>query len=203
MNTGPSGSPKPAKRKPWGIVIGGVAVAGAFAGGLLLGMEVVDPMESDEFQTVQASNGKLIQERDRIQADFDSLEAGIAKRESEVEKRTDELDERSGELEERAEDLASQEEDVLEREKAVGTIEAEQAANSVGDGVWTVGQDISAGTYRPKESVGSSCYWAVLKSGTNGRDIASNGIPGGGRPTVTVKKGQDFESKRCGTWVKQ
>lgn len=190
-------------RKRWGLVLAAVAVAGAFAGGTLLGMDIVDPMESDEFRTVQASNTKLIEERDGIQKEFDALEAGITERESAIEKRGSELDERSGELDERQQELAGQEQAVAEREKAVGVIEAEQAANSVGNGVWTVGEDIQPGTYRAKEAVSGDCYWAVLVSGTNGDDIVNNGIPGGGRPKVTVKKGQDFELKRCGTWVKQ
>lgn len=70
----------------------------------------------------------------------------------------------------------------------------------IDDGTWTVGVDIVAGTYRAV-GAGADCYWAILKSGTNGSDIVNNGL-GGGNLTVTLKVGQDFETKRCGTWNK-
>lgn len=79
---------------------------------------------------------------------------------------------------------------------------AAPAAPSVDDGTWTVGIDLPAGTYRTTAVVSSDCYWGIYKSGTNGNDIIANDIPGGGRPTVTVKAGQDFRTARCGTWVK-
>lgn len=72
-------------------------------------------------------------------------------------------------------------------------------ATTVEEGLWTVGVDIAAGTYRPVEPAGEDCYWAVLSSGSNGVDIVNNDI-GGGRPAVTLSEGQDFESSRCGTW---
>lgn len=77
-----------------------------------------------------------------------------------------------------------------------------EAAPEVDDGVWTVGVDLPAGKYRTTEAVSSDCYWSITKTGTNGSDIVQNGIPGGGRPSVTLKKGQDFETQRCGTWRK-
>jgi hypothetical protein len=75
-------------------------------------------------------------------------------------------------------------------------------ATTIGDGVWVVGVDIAPGTWRPTAVADSNCYWSITKSGSNGRDIVSNNI-GGGRPTVVVKEGQDFEVNRCGTWAKQ
>jgi hypothetical protein len=73
-------------------------------------------------------------------------------------------------------------------------------APSIADGTWTVGEDIPAGVYR---TVGadSSCYWEIDKSGSNGDDIINNHV-GGGNLRVTLKKGQDFETERCGTWTK-
>ena len=72
----------------------------------------------------------------------------------------------------------------------------------IDDGTWTVGTDMPAGSYRTTANVGADCYWAILKSGSNGADIIANDIPGGGRPTVTLKAGQDFQSRDCGTWAK-
>ncbi|MEV8145527.1 hypothetical protein [Specibacter sp. NPDC078709] len=63
--------------------------------------------------------------------------------------------------------------------------------------------DIESGSYKSNSSVGSSCYWAILASGTNGDDIINNDIPGGGLPAVTLAAGQDFKSSRCGSWTKQ
>lgn len=73
---------------------------------------------------------------------------------------------------------------------------------TIDEGVWTVGLDVPAGTYRVTAPVDDDCYWAITKSGSNGEDIIANDIVSGGRPTVTLKKGQDFESARCGTWEK-
>lgn len=73
-------------------------------------------------------------------------------------------------------------------------------ANSIDDGTWTVGEDFPAGTYKTTGS-GEDCYWSIYKSGTNQSDIVNNHI-GGGNLRVTLKKGQDFETARCGTWTK-
>jgi hypothetical protein len=63
-----------------------------------------------------------------------------------------------------------------------------------------VGDDFPAGTYRTTASVaGLDCYW-MKSSDAEGSNIVDNGLPGGGRPQVTLKKGQWFTSERCGTW---
>jgi hypothetical protein len=73
-------------------------------------------------------------------------------------------------------------------------------ANTITDGTWTVAEDFPAGTYKTTGS-GADCYWSITKSGSNGDDIINNHI-GGGNLRVTLKKGQDFETDRCGTWTK-
>lgn len=75
------------------------------------------------------------------------------------------------------------------------------AAPTIKDGTWTVGEDMPAGTYKVI-GAGERCYWSITASGSNGSDIVDNHL-GGGNLHVTLKAGQDFESKRCGTWVKQ
>lgn len=72
---------------------------------------------------------------------------------------------------------------------------------TIDDGTWTVGVDVPPGTYRVRLAASSDCYWAILRSGSNGEDIINNDI-GGGRPQVTLRRGQDFETSRCGTWTK-
>ncbi|WP_433049878.1 hypothetical protein [Dactylosporangium sp. CS-033363] len=80
------------------------------------------------------------------------------------------------------------------------TAAAPPPAATIEDGTWTVGEDVPAGTYKVT-GAGSNCYWAILKSGTNGRDIVDNHL-GGGNLRVTIKAGQDFETHRCGMWIK-
>lgn len=82
---------------------------------------------------------------------------------------------------------------------------AAKPAATIEDGVWTVGDDVPAGTYKVTAALtaGAGCYWKITKTGTNGSDIIDNALPKGGLPRVTLKKGQDFETKRCGTWRKQ
>jgi len=75
-------------------------------------------------------------------------------------------------------------------------------AGEIGEGIWTVGVDIAAGTWRPVEGASEDCYWAIHATGNNGEDIISNGL-GGGRPTVNLSEGQDFETSRCGDWERQ
>jgi len=71
-----------------------------------------------------------------------------------------------------------------------------------GDGIWTVGRDVRAGKYRVTEPVVDNCYWAVLEAETNGDNILSNDLLGSGRPNVSLKKGQEFETADCGTWAR-
>lgn len=191
------------KKKRWGMILASVLVLGALGGGVYWGTTIPNPKESEEYLALIDTHYAVAAERDKLSNELDQMKSDLAARETELEKQGTDLDTRSTKLDERETELSEAEAEVAAREKAVGKIEVEQEKNSVSDGVWTVGTDIKAGTYRAKEAVSSSCYWAVLKSGTNGDDIINNGIPGGGRPTVSVRKGQDFESVRCGTWVKQ
>lgn len=83
---------------------------------------------------------------------------------------------------------------------------AEPAGATIEDGTWTVGEDgIVAGTYKvtTRTESGAMCYWKISKSGTNGASIIKNDIVTGGRPTVVLKKGQDFTTQDCGTWAKK
>lgn len=75
---------------------------------------------------------------------------------------------------------------------------------TVTDGVWTVAEDIPAGTYKVTAPIPADalCYWGIYKAGTNKRDIIANDIPQGGQPKVTLKAGQEFETTGCGAWTK-
>jgi hypothetical protein len=75
---------------------------------------------------------------------------------------------------------------------------------TVTDGTWTVGVDIPVGSYKVDANVDPSagCYWEIDKTGSNGQTIIANNNVSGGRPSVTLKKGEDFTSQSCGTWAK-
>ena len=73
-----------------------------------------------------------------------------------------------------------------------------------GDDLVHVGEDIPAGTYRAVEAVEDYCYWAKMKTADGGiNDIIENDSPSGGRPQVTLKKGQWFKSNGCPDWIKK
>jgi len=76
-----------------------------------------------------------------------------------------------------------------------------------GDDLVHVGEDVPAGTYRAVERVTKDgpfeiCYWSKTRD-SEGSDIIDNGIPTGGRPQVTLKKGQWFKSQGCPMWAKR
>jgi len=74
---------------------------------------------------------------------------------------------------------------------------------TIEDGVWTIGVDFPAGSYRTTANVSSRCYWEISKTGGAGvMDIVQNDLPGGGRPQVTLKRGQTFKTDNCGKWRK-
>lgn len=71
-------------------------------------------------------------------------------------------------------------------------------------GVYEVGKDIKPGKYRTEEAIGfQMCYWAIYERGTNRTVVIDNDLASSGRPVVTVKVGQEFETTGCGTWKKQ
>lgn len=190
-------------RRPWLKWSAGVAAAVVlFGAGSWAGSAGADPTTSEQYVALQSELSGIVDERDATQqrleevsAEYDTLSGEIEEREQAAADQEAALDQRSGALDETEAALE-------EREKAVGTAEKEKAANTVTNGTWTVGLDIAPGTYRIDEPVTSDCYWAILRTGSNG-DIVENDIPGGGRPSVTLSKGQDFNSSRCGSWTKQ
>ena len=76
------------------------------------------------------------------------------------------------------------------------------AGGSFGDGIRTVGLDVSPGTYRTRQA-SEFCYWARL-SGFSGNDsdIIADSVDEGGVSVVTiVASDAGFESDGCGTWT--
>lgn len=188
---------KPARKRTTAKVLATAGIALVLlAGGIAVGISVPDPKASQAYKTVAEEKVNAEAKLEVLETKYAELEGGITAREAKAAQR--ETDVAAAEAELKAGQAA-----VKKREEAVTATEKQKAANTVGDGTWTVGRDIQAGTYRATADVGSSCYWGLYTSGSNGGDIIENDLPGGGRPSVTVTVGQDFKSNNCGTWEKQ
>jgi|GEM_PF-5946909 len=80
------------------------------------------------------------------------------------------------------------------------------AATTIEPGVWLVGEDIAAGTYRSAadiviEDEFDYCYWEIAAGIEDSFfNIVDNGFIEEGRSTVTLEAGQQFESDGCGSW---
>ncbi|MBP2413058.1 hypothetical protein JOF48_001857 [Arthrobacter stackebrandtii] len=196
--------PKPAKPKRKGMaalaVLAGVVLFGA---GFLTATATADPTASGEYLALDADQQRLISDKKALEKTIAGQGEQLVTLQGQIIGREDAVEQQAAEVKEKDEALAVREEAVKKREDAVAGAEAKQAANTIGDGMWVVGDDVEPGVYKAKSDVGSSCYWAILASGTNGDDIISNDLPGGGTPSVTLAAGQDFKSSRCGQWIRQ
>ena len=180
-----------------------VAVLALLAGATAVGTTLPDPKSSEAYAALAGEKASVESERDSakssyesMKSKYDALENGMVAREAKVASREKEVGTAEA-------TVKNAEAEVKKREEAVTGAEKTKAANTIGDGTWTVGTDIAPGTYRAAADVGSSCYWGIYATGSNGSNIIDNDLPGGGRPSVALSGGQDFKSSRCGTWEKQ
>ncbi|MDJ0351516.1 hypothetical protein [Pseudarthrobacter sp. PH31-O2] len=194
------GKLKPARKKRALLAVAAIAL---LAGGTVLGTTLPDPRSSDAYLALAGEEAAAKSERDSAQTDYqsmkskyDTLQNGNAAREAKLTAREFEVGKADAAV--KTADAA-----VKIREDAVTGAEKTKAANTIADGTWTVGKDLEAGTYRATADVGSSCYWGIYATGSNGSNIIDNDLPGGGRPSVALAGGQDFKSSRCGKWEKQ
>ncbi|TYC98640.1 hypothetical protein FQ377_10025 [Arthrobacter echini] len=193
-----------------GLILGALAALALLGGAVGLGTTLPDPTMSDAYLELEDDRDELRAERDGLQAEYNAVEgqydavrADYDALSGDIEDREAEVAAREADAEEAAAEVEAAEAAVKKREEAITAAEDAKAASTISDGIWTVGTDIEPGTYRSAAEVGSSCYWGIYRSGSNGDDIIENDIPGGGRPTVTLSDGQDFNSTRCGSWEKQ
>ncbi|PYI69604.1 hypothetical protein CVV68_00370 [Arthrobacter livingstonensis] len=189
------------------MVVSGVVLLG---GGIWLGTAVTDPTASEEYaaldataQTAQQDLARTLTDRQAVSDELDSLKSELTTREEAADAKSTAAGQHEADVKTAEAALKTREAAVKKREDAVTGAEKAKAANTVGDGTWTVGVDVAPGTYRAKADVGSTCYWGIYRTGSNGDDIINNDIPGGGRPSVVLSAGQDFNSTRCGSWEKQ
>lgn len=68
-----------------------------------------------------------------------------------------------------------------------------------GSGTFEVGVDVQPGKYKTAGPTDDLCYWARLSN--DGSDILDNGL-GEGPATITIRKGELIESRRCQMWTK-
>lgn len=193
----PSHNPKPKwYRRTWVLV----------ALGLLLGIGFGAAGSSTDVTTTAEYKDQVSKVED--------AESALAEAEAELESTQDELATVAGDLPAREEAVTQAEEAldvrevevqtaekaVEEREKAVGATETRIANNTVpGDGIFRVGTDIKAGTYRTAGA--PDCYYGV-NGDANGDNIISNNITSG-PAVVQVSPGQFFETSSCAEWVLQ
>ena len=144
----------------------------------------VASLELERDEAEEAAREALAEEAEELLAEAEEEAEAILEG---AEARVEALDEREAALDERAADLDVEEE--------------RQAANTFGNGIHVVGEDIEAGTYRTDG--GGTCYWARL-SGLGGglNDIIANGLPDGPATVQISSSDAAFESSGCGEWTR-
>jgi TolA-binding protein len=139
-----------------------------------------------DLETVQGQVTELKDQITKLQGDIPRREVAVKQAERAVATR------------EQA--VAADEKAVAKREKAVGIVETEIQNNTVSDGIYEVGTDIKAGTY--KTDGASGCYYAVLGS-ANTNNIINNSY-NDGPAVVSVSTGQYLELACSGAdWTLQ
>jgi len=71
--------------------------------------------------------------------------------------------------------------------------------STISDGVHEVGVDVKAGQYKTTVPEGALCYWERIR-GDDISDSTSTYKEGPARQSVTLKKGESFETEDCGKW---
>jgi hypothetical protein len=111
----------------------------------------------------------------------------------------DEVEEQKDDLAAQEEELAAQAGELDAREQDITARENTLESSTIPDGIWELGRDYEAGTYRAEG--GGGCYWEKLSSPTGKLgDIIANG---GFQPNQTlVIDSPYFSTSDCGEWVK-
>ena len=164
----------------------------AQAGGY--GLAAYDAAGKEAAETIEADNAdysKLIDEYNKLVDEYNSLS-------DDYDTATETIDKADGMKADIKKMEATRDNLQAQIESLTGQVDNAKRT-SASDGVWQVGKDIDAGTYRANNSVTDRCYWEI----SVGDDIVQNDIPGGGYPQVTVSDGQQFKLQNCGTFTKQ
>lgn len=88
-------------------------------------------------------------------------------------------------------------------DEAASPAPAKTKAGTIGDGTWTVGKEITKGTYRsPGTAQGEFCNWSVKSAAGLFKDAGVTEKTSDPQQ-VSLLKGQVFETSGCAVWVKQ
>jgi pyruvate/2-oxoglutarate dehydrogenase complex dihydrolipoamide acyltransferase (E2) component len=170
--------------------------------GLVIGLAIgvpaghSDPTTSAQYRALQQRLGTSQTEAAKLQTDMGDIEASAQAAQESAQAAQAAASASQAANAEQAAAIASQ-------QAALSAAQQQIAANSIGEGTWTVGSNVAPGSYRTSAAVSGQCYWEITKSGTNGDVIIQNDIVSGGFPTVRLSVGQDFKNEGCGTFVKQ
>ena len=76
-------------------------------------------------------------------------------------------------------------------------------ATVAGDGMYKVGTDIAAGTYKTTASADGACYWERDKDASHSIDsvVANDNVTGAGVVTISSTDVY-FKTSGCGDWTK-
>ena len=85
------------------------------------------------------------------------------------------------------------------------TAGADTSVAAMDEGTYEIGVDAEPGRYKtrvPEDS--SGCYWEKMKDDSGGFNslIANGEVNPGGRVSITLKRGEFFNSEDCGTWTR-
>jgi hypothetical protein len=80
-----------------------------------------------------------------------------------------------------------------------------EPGSTMNEGTYEIGVDAKPGRYKtrvPQDSAG--CYWEKMKDDSGGFNslIANGEVNPGGRVSITLKRGEFFNSEDCGTWTR-
>jgi hypothetical protein len=188
-------------RRGWVIAVAalliGIGIGGASG-------DSSDPKTSPAYKDLAAQLSQVKQQAKQQaasdQTKLQEVQGNLPAREAALKKAQSQLKSDEGRLKTDQDTLAAKEKSVAARERRVGIVEKTIAANTVsGDGMYKVGVDMKAGTY--KSNGRSGCYYAVLNS-SDTSDIATNNLSNG-PAFVTVFPGKYFETQDCADWVLQ
>ncbi|MGH9248342.1 MAG: hypothetical protein ACRD0W_02320 [Acidimicrobiales bacterium] len=182
--TTPTEAPRPRRRWLWPVATGVALLAGVGIG--------------------QAGAPSVASDGSTPAAEAQSESEPSAQEEAALEERAAELDAQRAELDALAATLEQREADIATRESAATAAEETVAASAIpGEGLFVVGEDISAGEYKTSGPSGNNiagCYYAFMSDTSATAEIVDNNIlQGQGR--VTLSDGDVFETSGCADWT--
>lgn len=176
-------------RRSWVLALAGLVVGAGLGAGIgVAASPGADPEDSPAYRSLAA-------EKKQLGIELDAVRGPLA----ELSQRKRELDDLEAELDQRLAEVNALEQNVEKRERAVTRTENTIERGTLRDGVYEVGADIKAGTYKTKG--GPDCYWERTRGA--GGDIIANHF-GNGPAVVTVNRGETLELSCSGAgWTLQ